>query len=112
MQEALGMVETKGLIGEKFIEYTGPSVGFLVNMGGLRLYYAGDTGLFGDMKLIGDDLRSLWRVQVETGSRFTVVGTPRRFATLPPDVVAKTSAKCGRLQPHVGRRPMPSCTRP
>jgi L-ascorbate metabolism protein UlaG (beta-lactamase superfamily) len=43
------------VIGEKLIEYTGPSVGFLVTMGGLKVYYAGDTGLFGDMKLIGDE---------------------------------------------------------
>lgn len=43
------------VIGEKLIEYTGPAVGFLVTMGGLTVYYAGDTGLFGDMQLIGDE---------------------------------------------------------
>jgi len=42
------------VIGET-IEYTGPAVGFLVTMGGLKVYYAGDTGLFGDMQLIGDE---------------------------------------------------------
>jgi serine/threonine protein kinase len=36
---------------------------------------------------LGDDLRSLWRVDVQGGARFTVVGTPRRFAMLPADVV-------------------------
>lgn len=36
------------------IEYTGPPCGFLVTWGGQTLYYAGDTGLFGDMRLIGD----------------------------------------------------------
>jgi L-ascorbate metabolism protein UlaG (beta-lactamase superfamily) len=36
------------------IEYTGLAVGFLVTMAGVTVYFAGDTGLFGDMKLIGD----------------------------------------------------------
>ena len=36
------------------IEYTGPAVGFLVTMAGSTIYFAGDTGLFGDMRLIGD----------------------------------------------------------
>ena len=34
--------------------YTGNPCGFLVNMGGKLLYHSGDTGLFYDMKLIGD----------------------------------------------------------
>ena len=42
------------VVGETLIEYTGPAVGFLVTMGDLTVYYAGDTGLFGDMQLIGD----------------------------------------------------------
>lgn len=42
------------VITDNLIEYTGPAVGFLVSMGGLTVYYAGDTGLFGDMRLIGD----------------------------------------------------------
>ena len=36
-------------------EYVGPAVGFLVTMGGVTVYFAGDTGLFGDMRLIGDE---------------------------------------------------------
>jgi L-ascorbate metabolism protein UlaG (beta-lactamase superfamily) len=36
------------------IEYTGLAVGFVVTMAGVKVYFAGDTGLFGDMKLIGD----------------------------------------------------------
>lgn len=36
------------------IEYTGLAVGFLVSIGGVTVYFAGDTGLFGDMRLIGD----------------------------------------------------------
>ena len=34
--------------------YTGPPVGFLVEIGGKTVYHAGDTGLFLDMKLIGE----------------------------------------------------------
>jgi L-ascorbate metabolism protein UlaG (beta-lactamase superfamily) len=34
--------------------YTGNPCGFLVNMGGKVMYHAGDTGLFYDMKLIGE----------------------------------------------------------
>lgn len=33
--------------------YAGPPCGFLVQMEGKWLYHAGDTGLFGDMELIG-----------------------------------------------------------
>ncbi len=43
------------VIGDKLNEYTGPAIGFLVDMGGARVYFAGDTGLFGDMALIGDE---------------------------------------------------------
>lgn len=35
------------------IEYTGMPCGFVVTMGETVVYYAGDTGLFSDMKLIG-----------------------------------------------------------
>ena len=34
--------------------YTGPAAGFLVTIGGKLVYHAGDTGLFYDMKLMGD----------------------------------------------------------
>ncbi|MDD4146597.1 MAG: metal-dependent hydrolase [Clostridia bacterium] len=39
--------------GAKII-YTGAPCGFLIEMQGKTIYHAGDTGLFGDMKLIGD----------------------------------------------------------
>ena len=39
---------------DKGTEYTGNPCGFLVDLGGLRFYHAGDTGLFYDMKLIGE----------------------------------------------------------
>lgn len=34
--------------------YTGPPVGFLISIGGKTIYHPGDTGLFLDMKLIGE----------------------------------------------------------
>lgn len=39
------------------VEYVGPPCGFLVTMDGVTVYFAGDTGLFGDMKLIGDSVK-------------------------------------------------------
>lgn len=35
------------------VVYTGLACGFLIQMDGICLYHAGDTGLFGDMELIG-----------------------------------------------------------
>ena len=35
------------------IEYTGSPCGFLLTMNGKTIYHSGDTGLFGDMELIG-----------------------------------------------------------
>ena len=43
-----------GGAGENAEIYTGPPVGFLITMGGKTIYNAGDTGLFYDMKLIGE----------------------------------------------------------
>ena len=43
-----------GGFGENAEIYTGPPVGFLITMGGKTVYKAGDTGLFYDMKLIGE----------------------------------------------------------
>ncbi|MGN7470817.1 metal-dependent hydrolase [Brevibacillus sp. SAFN-007a] len=36
------------------IVYMGMPGGFVIELGGKTIYHAGDTGLFGDMKLIGD----------------------------------------------------------
>lgn len=60
-----------GVIEEDHIEYTGPPCGFLVTMGDQTLYYAGDTGLFGDMTLIGEynDLRA---AVLPIGDNFTM----------------------------------------
>jgi len=38
---------------EDHIEYAGNPCGFLLTMGGKTFFHAGDTGLFGDMQLIG-----------------------------------------------------------
>lgn len=51
---------TLALHGSGFIEgnniiYTGNPCGFLIRIDGKTIYHAGDTGLFGDMKLIGDN---------------------------------------------------------
>ena len=43
-----------GGYGEDASIYTGPPVGFLVTMDDKTLYHPGDTGLFYDMKLIGE----------------------------------------------------------
>jgi len=43
-----------GGYGEDASIYTGPPVGFLVTIGGKVVYHPGDTGLFYDMKLIGE----------------------------------------------------------
>ena len=40
--------------GESGLEYTGNPCGFIFTMGGKTIYHAGDTGLFLDMKLIGE----------------------------------------------------------
>lgn len=34
--------------------YGGAAMGFIITAGGKRVYHAGDTGLFGDMRLIGE----------------------------------------------------------
>ncbi len=40
--------------GETGLEYTGNPCGFVFDMGGKTIYHTGDTGLFLDMKLIGE----------------------------------------------------------
>lgn len=40
--------------GDSGLEYTGNPCGFVFEMGGKKVYYTGDTGLFLDMKLIGE----------------------------------------------------------
>ncbi len=51
--------------------YTGNPCGFIVNMGGKTLYHAGDTGLFYDMKLIGE-MNSIDIAFLPIGDNFTM----------------------------------------
>lgn len=51
--------------------YTGPPVGFLIEMGGKVMYHPGDTGLFYDMKLIGD-MNTIDLAFLPIGDNFTM----------------------------------------
>ena len=56
--------------GEKRL-YGGPASGFIINMDGVTIYHAGDTGLFSDMKLIHDMYHPDIAI-LPIGSRFTM----------------------------------------
>jgi len=56
---------------DKGTEYTGNPCGFLVNLGGLTVYHAGDTGLFYDMKLIGE-MNRIDVARLPIGDNFTM----------------------------------------
>lgn len=56
---------------DKTAEYTGNPCGFLVNLGDLVVYHAGDTGLFYDMKLLGD-LNAIDVAFLPIGDNFTM----------------------------------------
>ena len=60
-----------GGFGENAEVYTGPPVGFLIRIGGKTVYNAGDTGLFYDMKLIGE-LNSIDLAFLPIGDNFTM----------------------------------------
>ncbi len=60
-----------GIMEEEPPIYTGPPCGFILTMGGKTIYYAGDTGLFGDMKLIGD-LNTIDLALLPIGDNFTM----------------------------------------
>ena len=51
--------------------YMGMPCGAVVRMGGVTVYHLGDTGIFGDMKLLGEIYRPDI-VLVPTGDRFTM----------------------------------------
>ncbi len=51
--------------------YTGPPVGLLVTIGGKTIYHSGDTGLFYDMKLIGE-MNSIDLALLPIGDNFTM----------------------------------------
>jgi L-ascorbate metabolism protein UlaG (beta-lactamase superfamily) len=60
-----------GGYGEDASRYTGPPVGFLVTIGGKLIYHAGDTGLFYDMKLIGE-MNNIDLAFLPIGDNFTM----------------------------------------
>lgn len=60
-----------GVPGDKGIQYTGPACGLLVTMKGKTIYHTGDTGLFYDMKLIGE-MNRVDVALVPIGDNFTM----------------------------------------
>ncbi|MFD1676676.1 metal-dependent hydrolase [Alicyclobacillus fodiniaquatilis] len=60
-----------GIETENGFIYVGPPCGFLITMGGKTLYHAGDTGLFGDMKIIGQ-LNDIDVALLPIGDNFTM----------------------------------------
>lgn len=77
--------------------YGGMPTGLVVEMGGKRVYHAGDTSLFSDMRLIGD--RGLDAALLPVGDHFTMgpeeagrtlellrprVAVPMHYGTFPP----------------------------
>lgn len=52
-------------------EYLGNPCGFLIQVADTLIYHAGDTGLFGDMKLIGD-LNNIDTALLPIGDNFTM----------------------------------------
>jgi L-ascorbate metabolism protein UlaG (beta-lactamase superfamily) len=46
-------------VDEKAIVYTGNPCGFIIEIDGKKVYHAGDTGLFGDMRFIGEEVIDL-----------------------------------------------------
>lgn len=57
--------------GESQLEYTGSPCGFLLTMGGKTIYHTGDTGLFYDMKLIGE-MNDIDLMFLPIGDNFTM----------------------------------------
>ncbi len=53
------------------LEYTGNPCGFIITMGGKTMYHPGDTGLFLDMKLIGQ-LNKIHLAFLPIGDNFTM----------------------------------------
>ncbi|GIP32764.1 metal-dependent hydrolase [Paenibacillus sp. J2TS4] len=56
--------------GDQFL-YAGQPAGILLTMGGKTLYHAGDTALFGDMKIIGE-LNTIDVAALPIGDNFTM----------------------------------------
>ena len=59
------------VVTDELIEYTGLACGFLVTMDDATIYFAGDTGLFGDMELIAE-MADLAAAILPIGDNFTM----------------------------------------
>jgi len=57
--------------GDSGLEYTGNPCGFVFTMGGKTIYHTGDTGLFLDMKLIGE-INKIDLMFLPIGDNFTM----------------------------------------
>ena len=60
-----------GYGGECPLEYLGTPCGFVFNLDGKTIYHAGDTGLFGDMELIGR-MNKIDLAMIPIGDNFTM----------------------------------------
>lgn len=58
-------------IGKSPAQYLGNPAGFLISLDGLTVYHAGDTGLFGDLELIGR-MNSIDIALLPIGDNFTM----------------------------------------
>jgi len=67
----LTIAQHGGGYGPDASRYTGPPVGFLITIGGKIVYHPGDTGLFYDMKLIGE-MNSIDLAFLPIGDNFTM----------------------------------------
>jgi L-ascorbate metabolism protein UlaG (beta-lactamase superfamily) len=67
----LTIAHHSGGYGDDASRYSGPPVGFLITIGGKTIYHAGDTGLFYDMKLIGE-MNDIDLAILPVGDNFTM----------------------------------------
>lgn len=82
---------------EGVVHYTGMPAGMIITVEGKKIYHAGDTGLFSDMKLIGEE--GIDVVFVPIGDNFTMgprdaaravewispkIAVPMHYNTFPP----------------------------
>jgi L-ascorbate metabolism protein UlaG (beta-lactamase superfamily) len=77
-----------GGAGEHADIYTGPPVGFLIQMDGKTVYHSGDTGLFYDMRLIGE-MNAIDLAFLPIGDNFTmgIVDAAKAVELLRPKTV-------------------------
>ncbi len=94
--------------------YMGSACGYIVELDGVKVYHAGDTGVFGDMRLIGE-LFSPEVMLVPVGDRYTMdariaakavelvsprLAIPMHYATFP--ILAESAEEFRRLVEEQG----------